>query len=122
MSVGYSGALPCCAAELERRSDPAVGQVHHHARGRVLEVVAVVHPQPGVVGDERDPPRLAGAHVDGVEPQCALDGDAVAGQHQHVMPVQVHRVRLGAAVDDRDHARRRPRRRRSAGWWGTPRR
>ena len=59
--------------EGEGRGHAFVGHVHDHARGRVLEIVAVVHPQPGIVRVEGDPPHLAGTDVDRVEPQRLRD-------------------------------------------------
>jgi len=58
-------------AQLVRRGDALVHQVGDHALGRVLEVVAVVHPDAGVVGDEGDLEGLALLHVERVEPPRA---------------------------------------------------
>src|SRR6266545_3770344 len=54
---------------LVRRGHPFVREVEHHAVRRVEQVVAVVHPDPRVVGPERDLPHLAFADLERVHPQ-----------------------------------------------------
>ena len=61
----------------------------------------MVHPDPRVVGHERDVVGLAVLHVERVHPpRAAGRRHPVAGQHHGVVPVQVHRVHLAAVVVD----------------------
>ena len=60
------GGVERAGAVGEERGDTGVGEVEHHSRGCVLQVVAVVHPDPRVVGAQRDLPDLAWLHVEGV--------------------------------------------------------
>jgi alpha-1,2-mannosyltransferase len=70
-----------------------VHQVEHHPGLGVRQVVAVVGPHSGVVGQERHLPDLARAHVERVQPQWAAGRRLpVAGQDQDAMPVEVPRV------------------------------
>ena len=63
------------------------------------EGVAVVAPDPRVVGDERDLVGLARMHVERVDPpRTAGCRFAVAGQHEDVVPVQMHRMHLAGVV------------------------
>jgi hypothetical protein len=41
------------SAVVERCRDASVGEVHHHAQGRVLEVVAMVHALPRLLLEPR---------------------------------------------------------------------
>lgn len=51
------------SADLIRRSDAVIHQVRDQPLGRVRQVVTVIHPETGVVCDERDLIGLAGAHL-----------------------------------------------------------
>jgi len=54
----------------------------HQSLGCVLEVMAVIHPNPRVVGDESDIEAPFVGHVQGVNPPRAAGGGyPVAGQH-----------------------------------------
>src|SRR3954451_15049516 len=81
--------------------DVVVHQVCEEPLVGVLEVVAVIHPDARVVGHESDVVGLTVLDVEGVEPPGAAGGlHAVAGQDYRVVPVQVHRVHVPAAVGD----------------------
>src|SRR5215217_6593359 len=89
------------AAGLERRGHPFVAEVHRHAFGGVVEVVAVVHPDAGVIGAEGDLVGLAWRDVEGVRPpRASADAYAVAREYEHVVAVEVHGVVHEAAVDE----------------------
>ena len=89
------------AADPERLGEPGVHQVRDQPLRRVRQVVAVVHPDPGVVGDERDVVAVAAGHVERVDPPRAAGRlHAVAGQDDRVVAVQVHRVHRAAVVLD----------------------
>ena len=64
----YSGSLCDGAADPVRGGDAFVHEVGHQAFGGVGEVVAVVHPEAGVVGDEGDLVGLVVADLEGVDP------------------------------------------------------
>ena len=87
--IRYDGATPAyirCTTSPSRRMD---------------EVVAVVRPDPRVVGHERDVVALTVADPQRVHPPRApRRGYAVARQHHHPVAVQVHRVHLAAGVGD----------------------
>ena len=59
------------AADVERRRHAGVGDVHRQAVGSVAQVVAVIHPEAGVVGAERHAIALAGLDVQRVGPPRA---------------------------------------------------
>src|SRR5829696_10567331 len=81
-----------------RAVDAVVHEVRDHALGSVFEVVAVVHPDAGVVGHEGDVVGLVSQDVERVNPPRASDGRyPVAGQYDHMMAMQVHRMHLAAA-------------------------
>src|SRR5215210_1915834 len=101
-TVGNGRSLRCPTTEslrtvahflagLERRGHTFVAKVHRHPLGSMVEVVAVVHPDAGIVGLEGDLVGLAGRDVEGIRPpRAAAYGFAVAAQDEHVVAVQVH--------------------------------
>src|SRR3546814_2695884 len=69
-----------------------------HARGLVLEDVAVDHPVARVVGDERDLDALVRRHQHRVLPLAMAGRRPVAAQHPEGMAVQMDRVMPGGVV------------------------
>lgn len=103
---GTARATPgCCRWPFQsgRGMDTLRGDVGRHPGGRMLKAVAVVQPDPGVVGAEGDVVGLAGCDVERVGPPRAAGGRlAVAREHRRRLAVQVHGVVVGTAVDDGD--------------------
>src|SRR4029450_2254139 len=87
------------------RADPLIHQMSPHAVRRMLEMVAMIEPDSGIHGHERDVVPLAVEHVQRVDPpRAARRGDAVAREHDGVMSVQMHGMHLAAViVDMHDH-------------------
>jgi hypothetical protein len=68
----------------------------------MVEVVAVVHPDAGVVGNEGDLVGLAVLHVQRVDPpRAAGGGHTVPAQDDGMVAVQMHGMHVAAAVADR---------------------
>src|SRR5215218_2661553 len=65
--------VPACVADQVWRRHALVRQVHRHPRCRVVEVVAVVHPDARIVGAKADLEYLAGLDLQRVRPPGATD-------------------------------------------------
>src|SRR3546814_15919971 len=70
----------------------------HHARGLVLQDVAVEHPITGIVGGEGDLDALARRHQHGVLPLPMRGGRTVAGNKPAGVAMQADRVLPGRVV------------------------
>jgi hypothetical protein len=74
--------------------------VGHEALAGVGQGVAVIHPDPGIVGHKGDLVRLAVVHVERIHPPRApRRGYSVAAQDDGVVPVQMHRVDLSTVLE-----------------------
>ena len=88
MSLGLAAAV---AADQVRRPDAVVHQVRGEALRGVRQVVAVVHPEPGVVREEGDLVRLALADLERVDPP-PRPGSRAGGRSCSRRPVRRRRV------------------------------
>jgi hypothetical protein len=88
-------------ADLERRRHPLIRKMQRHTYGGMVEIVAVVHPNAGIISTKRYFVSFACIHVEGIRPPWA-SGDrlAVPAEQEHVMAVQVHRVRNQTSVHE----------------------
>ena len=64
----------------------------HHAPGLMFENVAVKHPVPRIIGDERNFDPFSGGDHDGVLPFAVPGWLAISGQDPEDVTMQVHRV------------------------------
>src|SRR5215475_5899871 len=81
--------------------DPLVADHRAEPKGGVDQYVAVEHPQPGVVGEERALPRLARPDEDRVEVHgAARERPPVLADHRVDVAVEVDRVVLVGVVDE----------------------
>src|SRR6266511_1952273 len=93
--------VSACVADEVWRGHTLVRQMHRHTRRRVVEVVAVIHPDAGIVGAKADLEYLAGLDLQRIRPpRAADDWLTIPTQHQGVVTMQVHRVIVVAAVDE----------------------
>ena len=99
-----------------RRVHAGVHQVRDQALGGVVQVVAVVHPDARVVGQEGDLVLLARARPRASRPTTGCRWPlAVAAEHDGVVAVQVHRVGRRCCCCELHHDPRRPPRPRTSG-------